>query len=176
MNRPKNAGFTLLEAMIVVAIIGIVSAFAVPSYQDMLERNRLKQVAEALKSDLQFARTEAIKRSQTVLVTRTPGNAGAWCYGLSTKSACSCAQVTTTAANYCEIKRIVGADFSSTNMNAAVGNNSSFSFRRGTIGADNVTFSTNNYAARVVFSDVGRVKICTPSGSAGVSDYPACPS
>ncbi|WP_432741316.1 GspH/FimT family pseudopilin [Methylobacter sp. G7] len=175
MNRQKHAGFTLLEVMIVVAIIGILAAIAVPSYQDMLERNRLKQAAEGLKSDMQFARTEAIKRSQTVLVTRTPGNAGTWCYGLSIKAACSCAQLTTTAADYCEIKRVLGTDFSTTNMEAAVGNNSSFNSRRGTIGASGVTFSTNNYAARVVFTDVGRVRICTPSGSTGISNYPVCP-
>ncbi len=174
MYQQKNAGFSLLETMTVVAIIGILAAIAVPSYQDMIERNRLKQVAEALKSDLQFARTEAIKRSQNVLITRTPGNAGAWCYGLSIKAACSCAQVTTTAIDYCEIKRVSGTDFNTVNMDAAVGNNSTFSFMRGTIGADNVTFSTNNYAARVVFSNVGRVRICTPSGSAGISAYSAC--
>ncbi|MDD5461228.1 MAG: GspH/FimT family pseudopilin [Methylococcales bacterium] len=174
MKRQRDSGFTLLEVMIVIAIIGIIAAMAVPSYQDMIERNRLKQVAEALKLDLQFARTEAIKRSQNVLVTRTPGSAGAWCYGLSTKASCSCAQVTKTATDYCEIKRVSGIDFNTTNMGAAVGNNSTFSFRRGTIGADSVTFSTNNYTARVVFSDVGRVRICTPSGSAGISNYPAC--
>jgi type IV fimbrial biogenesis protein FimT len=174
MHKQKGSAFSLVETMTVVAIIGILAAIAVPSYQDMIERNRLKQVAEALKSDLQFARTEAIKRSQNILVTRTPGNAGVWCYGLSTKAACSCAQVTTTATDYCEIKRVLGTEFNTTNMYAAVGNNSSFSFRRGTIGADSVTFSTNNYAARVVFSDVGRVRICTPSGSAGISNYPTC--
>lgn len=174
MNRQKNAGFTLLEAMIVVAIIGILAAMAVPSFQDMIERNRLQQVVEGLKSDLQFARTEAIKRSQTVLITRTPGNAGTWCYGLTSKAACSCAQVTTTVADYCEIKRVLGSDFSTVNMDAAVGNNSSFNFRRGTIGADSVTFSTAHYAARSTFSDVGRVRICTPIGSTGISNYPGC--
>lgn len=174
MKRPRDAGITLIEVMIVIAIIGILAAIAVPSYQDMVERNRLKQAAEALQSDLQFARTEAIKQSQTILVTRTAGNAGTWCYGLSTKAACSCAQATTTAADYCEIKRISGADFSGTNMNAAVGNNSSFDPRRGTIGADSVTFSTTQYTANVVFNNVGRVRICTPAGLTGLSEYPGC--
>lgn len=167
-------GFSLVEAMIVVAIIGILVAIAVPSYQDMIERNRLKQVVESLKSDLQFARTEAIKRSQNILITRTPGDVGAWCYGLSAKAACSCAQESATATDYCEMKRVSGTDLNTINMNAAIGNNSSFSFRRGTIGADSVTFSTNKYTARVVFSDVGRVRICNPSVSTGISNYPIC--
>ncbi len=164
----------MIEAMVVVAIIGILAAIAIPSYQDMLERNRLKLVVESLKSDLQYARTEAIKKSQNVLITRTPGNAGAWCYGLSTKDACSCAQVTTTANDYCEIKRVLGSDFDPINMDAANGNNSRFNFRRGTIGADSVTFSTNKYSARVVFSDVGRVRICSLSVATGISNYPIC--
>lgn len=174
MNRLKNTGFTLLEVMIVVAIIGILAAIAVPSFQDMIERNRLKQVAEALKSDLQFARTEAIKRSMDIVVSRTTGNAGAWCYGLAlNKASCDCTETDTADADYCDIKNVSGTNFSFTNMDSASGN-STFGFRRGTIGANGVTFSTANYRARVIFSNVGRVKICTPAGSTGISDYPGC--
>jgi type IV fimbrial biogenesis protein FimT len=172
MNRQKNSGFTLLEIIIVIAIIGIISALAVPSYRDMIERNRLKQVAEALKSDLQFARTEAIKRSQNSVISRSPGTAGGWCYGLNVGANCTC-----TTPGSCAIKTISGSEFSSAvNMDAATGNNSTFDSRRGTIGADSVTFSTSHYAAKVVFSDVGRVRICTPSifGKTGISGYPAC--
>lgn len=174
MNRQKNAGYTLLEIMIVVAIVGILAAVAVPSYQDIIERNRLKQVVEGLKSDMQFARTEAIKQSIDIIVSRTTGNAGAWCYGLSaTTTSCDCKQTTVATTDDCEIKSISGAAYSTVNMDSGSGN-STFGFRRGTIGANGVTFSTANYKARVTFSDVGRVKICTPSGSTGISNYPAC--
>lgn len=39
MNR-KNAGFTLIELMIVVAIVAILSAIAYPSYQDSVRKSR----------------------------------------------------------------------------------------------------------------------------------------
>ena len=53
MHKKQDLGFTLVELMITVAIVGIVSSIAVPSFSRMLEQNRLKEVAGALKSDRQ---------------------------------------------------------------------------------------------------------------------------
>lgn len=173
MNNKNDAGFTLLEALVVVAIIGIIASFAVPSYQKVIERNSLKQVVESLKSDLQLARVKAIKQSQNILINRSTGSNGAWCYGLTAKSGCDCTVTTASDSDFCEIKRVPGSGFEPINMDSASGN-SSFDFRRGTIGPNNVTFSSTNYTARVVFSSVGRVRICTPSGTNGLPTYDEC--
>lgn len=50
-RKQKNAGFTLIELMMVIAIMGILIAIAVPSYRDYLIRSRVQEATSTL-SDL----------------------------------------------------------------------------------------------------------------------------
>jgi prepilin-type N-terminal cleavage/methylation domain-containing protein len=68
----SQKGFTLVEVMITVAIIGIVSVVGIGSYMAMRPTKNMHADGRDLISNLQLARLEAVKRNTCVGVTLTP--------------------------------------------------------------------------------------------------------
>lgn len=62
---PRARGFSLIELMVAVAILAILLALAVPSFQDMIQRNRVRTAAADLTDALNLTRSEAIKRGSS---------------------------------------------------------------------------------------------------------------
>lgn len=66
-------GFTLIETMVVVAIVAVLAALAGPSFTPIIERWRVRDATESLQSSLYYARSEAIKRGGNIVIKATDG-------------------------------------------------------------------------------------------------------
>lgn len=61
--RKAVPGFTMIELMVALAVAAIVVTMAVPSFQAMINGNRLTSAANEMIGSLQLARSEAIRRN-----------------------------------------------------------------------------------------------------------------
>jgi type IV fimbrial biogenesis protein FimT len=64
----SSSGFTMIELVTVIAIVGILMAIGVPSFRYVTTANRISSEVNGLLGDLQFARAEAIKEGHPVVV------------------------------------------------------------------------------------------------------------
>jgi type IV fimbrial biogenesis protein FimT len=94
-----EAGFTLVELIIVLAVAAIILSLVAPSFRDFMLTTRATSATNQLANDLNFARSEALKRNLRVLVCATDasGNCAAssnwalgWklCYDADSDAAC----------------------------------------------------------------------------------------
>ena len=190
MHHKQVQGFTLVELIMVVAVMAILVSMAVPSFSKMMAQKRLSKAAESITSTLQFARSETISRNNSMFVDTNAGTS--WCVGFVQEDSgagitdCDCTIKDATANNACFVTT---ADAASTRLLRRADNdgdtdvNVAFAFTGGTTtrfispratalnGTVTLTSSTSGDVAKVVVSRMGRVKIC----SADLGGYPACP-
>lgn len=98
MNTLKAAqkGFTLIELMVVIAIIGILASIAIPSYREYVRRARATEATGAL-ADMRIRMEQCFQDNRSYALCAAQCNAPA---GTSTQFAYSCTAGTPTATTY----------------------------------------------------------------------------
>ncbi len=155
----RQTGFTLMELMITLVVMAILAAIALPSFQSIIENRRLAGAADNLFSDLQFARSEAIKQNQTVQFQFNTGN---WCYGIDDDGAnCDCTNPASCTVNTAQ-KVVSGSTYKNVALSVTgfTGTTINFDSRRG-IPSDNGTFTLtiNGKTKSINLSAIGKVKV-----------------
>ncbi len=185
MSRIKTQGFTLIEMMITVAILGIVLAIAAPLFTQIIQQQRLKNAAELFANNLRYANSESIRRNKRVYINVKTTSGNNWCYGIQTLASkidlppttkCDC------LTNSCDLKNSIQRDFGKTTL--AITNGFDAILFDPLIGipltktateltTNEITFSnTNNNSLKVSLGRLGKISICSSAGS--TSGYAAC--
>lgn len=76
LNLRGQAGMTLVELMIGLAVFGILVMMALPDYTAWIQNTKIRNAAESVQNGLQLARAEAIRRNTDV--TFVFGTASDW--------------------------------------------------------------------------------------------------
>ncbi len=67
-GRRGDAGFTLVELLVVLVVIGLVASLATPMIQTSLPGHRLRAAAEAVRGEFREARARAVRENREVAV------------------------------------------------------------------------------------------------------------
>lgn len=169
-RRAAVLGFTLVELMIVLALVAIILAVAIPSFTSTLARKRLEGVASELSTDMQYARSEAVQRNAAVRII-----VGTSCYAVHVVGTTPASNCTTLGTAAIELKTVQIAGGTSL---AFVSNNGmaflEFEPVRGMAldagGADSsgyvtLTNSAGNWQVQAIVTQFGRVKLCSPNNT-----------
>lgn len=164
-------GFTLIEAMVTLAVLGILATVATPYLGAWIDKQRVVGASQTIIDEIQTARSEAIKQSTSIALTISP--AAPWFVGVSSNStACTndssstaCLRVTS-AANCKGCTMAVPSDASTI----------VYTFRGTTNPVSGATITLQSGLGKqlqITVSALGLVTTCSPS-SAALSGYTPC--
>lgn len=72
-KRSSQRGYSLIEALVAVAIIGVVSLVSVPAFMTMYRSSQLKVSIRTVATDLRAARQRAVSKTRPVKITFNTG-------------------------------------------------------------------------------------------------------
>jgi type IV fimbrial biogenesis protein FimT len=170
LSWPRDQqGFTVLELLVVLTIVIILALITVPSFLSFNREFHVTAVGENLLYNLQYARSEAIKRNANVYVTFNTTDP--WCYGISLTANCNC-----NSLGSCTLGAFKSATTQQTTMSTSglTSNSLIFEGTRGatTNGKTTITFTVygQTTAMSVETTALGNMQMCSPN----IGGYPVC--
>jgi type II secretory pathway pseudopilin PulG len=73
--RKNESGFTILELLVIVILLGTLAAIAAPGWLGFINRQRVRTVNDRVFQSLRLAQSEAKRTKQSVTITFNPGSA-----------------------------------------------------------------------------------------------------
>lgn len=67
-SKLRSAGFTLIELMVVLALVAVIAGVAIPNFKRLLEEHRVVSTTNSIVGLLNYARSEAVRRGGSVKV------------------------------------------------------------------------------------------------------------
>jgi len=164
-------GFTLIELMVVLAILGIVALIAAPSFNAFLARSKLRGAANETFADLQYARSESVQKNQVFRVEFSSAGYQIWRMSRATPTN----KDASTAGAPNPVKVGDWGD-SSTAVSSGASMVVSFNPVRATATVSDGPLELSHGAisgtVRLLVNTTGRVELCSPGAS--ISGIAAC--
>ena len=176
-NSSKYKGFTLIELMVVVALVGIFATIAIPSFLESFERKRLESLGDNLNYFFKLARSEAAKKNRSVDLYINKSSSSSWCIGMSgddddnngESDVCDCTD-STKQCTVDDIERVISSsDYKDVSFDSLTFNDNKVSITstRGRSAGGQMNFSVSSGSTakdlRIIRNTMGRVIVCSPS-------------
>jgi len=139
----RQAGFTLLEVIIVMAIIAIVSAVGIPAFADWREKQAVRNVAQTLLSHMKQARVIAVAQNRSVSITFT---STVYVLDADTKGAGTCGR--------CKQAQVTLSQFSNQLVLSPTTTRTFTS--RGTANSGTITLTAGDFDKKITMNVIGR--------------------
>ncbi|MFN3958036.1 MAG: GspH/FimT family pseudopilin [Tepidimonas ignava] len=174
-RRARVRGLTLVEVIVVAAVLATLIGVALPAIGTSVERSRLRGAADVLSAELRQAQSEALKRQRTIVVSVSADDTQ-WCLGWREQTACDCARQPTDCLLDGVARVRTHADHPNVVLAPAItGGAFVFSPRRGTATAGNLTLAlADGSQIRIVVHGLGRIRQCIPDGAPALAALPGC--
>lgn len=170
MLKKRPLGFTAIEMLITISILGILAALAAPSFKNLLINAQIRTAAQGLTDGIQLARAEAIRLNQPVLFTK--GTQSSWTITVVNGGAVVQSRPHTEGSNVATVAVTPSAATKITfNSLGRVIANADASAPITQLNVDAPTSSisaADSKELRIIVTGGGAVRLCDPNGTAGV--------